>query len=61
MFVQSKTTSHYQHKDGICINQRRGGQETLVQWSNGHQRWYPTDDLDGKITIIRQEVEDDEA
>jgi hypothetical protein len=61
MFVQSKTTTLHQHKDGICLSQRRGGRETLVQWSNGDQRWHQSLDLDGKIQIVIQEVQDVEA
>ena len=52
MFVNSESVSNYKHKNGICIAQRRAGNETLVQWSNGDQRWYPTDDLQGKIVLV---------
>lgn len=52
MFVNSEATSNYKHKNGLCIAQRRGGNETLVQWSNGDQRWYATNDLQGKIILV---------
>ncbi len=55
MFVQSKATSHFDHKDGLCIEQRRAGKETLVQWSNGDQRWYHTSDLDGTVVLVKKE------
>lgn len=52
MFVNSEATSNYKHKNGLCIAQRKGGNETLVQWSNGDQRWYATNDLQGKIILV---------
>ncbi len=52
MFVQSQATSNYRHKDGLCLAQRRAGDETLVQWSNGDQRWMKSDDLEGKIILV---------
>lgn len=52
MFVNSDSTSNYRHKNGLCIAQRKGGKETLVQWQNGDQRWYPTDDLQGKVMLV---------
>ena len=52
MFVNSDSVSNYRHKNGLCIAQRKGGHETLVQWSNGDQRWYPTNDLQGKIVLV---------
>lgn len=52
MFVNSDSTSNYRHKNGLCIAQRKGGRETLVQWQNGDQRWYPTDDLQGKVMLV---------
>lgn len=55
MFVQSETTSNYKHKNGLCIAQRRGGHETLVQWANGDQRWYETHDLQGKVILVDPE------
>lgn len=61
MFVQSKETSHYDHKDGLCIDQRRGGRETLVQWANGAQRWCPTTTLEGSIHIVKRELENEET
>ncbi len=52
MFVNSESVSNYKHKNGLCIAQRRAGNETLVQWSNGDQRWYETSDLQGKIILV---------
>ena len=52
MFVNSDTASNYKHKNGLCIAQRRAGKDTLVQWENGDQRWYPTDDLQGQIILV---------
>ena len=52
MFVQSKVTSNFKHKNGLCIQSRRGGNETLVQWENGDQRWERTNDLDGKVVLV---------
>ena len=52
MFVNSEATSNYKHKNGLCIAQRKGGNETLVQWQNGDQRWYATNDLQGKIILV---------
>jgi len=55
MFVQSQATTNQKHKNGICIAQRRGGKDTLVQWSNGDQRWIPTQDIEGNIVLIEGE------
>ena len=52
MFVQSEATTNHKHKDGLCIAQRRNGKETLVQWSNGDQRWIPTSDIQGRIQLV---------
>ncbi len=52
MFVNSNSNSDYRHKNGLCLAQRRGGHETLVQWSNGDQRWCKTHDLDGKVILV---------
>ena len=56
MLVQSNGTTQHRHKNGLCIAQRRAGKETLVQWSNGDQRWVDTDDLVGKIVLIQGET-----
>ena len=53
MLVQSNGTTHNRHKDGVCLTQRRAGRETLVQWTNGDQRWVPTQDLVGNIVLIQ--------
>ena len=52
MFIQSKVASSNAHKDGLCIAQRRGGRETLVQWSNGDQQWCYTQDLAGRVVLV---------
>ena len=52
MFVQSKSTIHALQRNGVAIQQRRGGNETLVQWQNGDQRWVDTKDLAGEIKLI---------
>ena len=52
MFVNTETTCNYKHKNGLCIQQRRGGKETLVQWQNGDQRWYNTNELDGHVVLV---------
>ena len=57
MFVQSQAVTSHRHKDGLCIAQRRGGNETLVQWSNGDQQWLPTSDLQGKIVLVQRETD----
>ncbi len=59
MFVQSQGTTNQRHKNGICIAQRRGGRETLVQWSNGDQRWEDTLDLQGNIVLVERNPEDE--
>lgn len=62
MFVNSQSTSNYKHKNGLCIAQRRAGNETLVQWSNGDQRWYNTNELEGKVVLVNpNQVENDYA
>ena len=55
MFIQSKATTSNQHKNGLALEQRRGGRETLIQWSNGDQQWCLTEDLQyfgNQITLI---------
>ena len=52
MFVQSKSTISANQKNGVALRQRRGQRETLVQWSNGDQRWVDTQDLAGEIRLI---------
>ena len=52
MFVQSHSTTRQEHKNGLCVAQRRGGKETLVQWQNGDQRWCDTSDLDGRVVLV---------
>jgi len=46
MFIQSKAAVHPRHKNGLALEQRRAGIETLIQWSNGDQQWCQTQDLD---------------
>jgi len=52
MFVNQSSSSDYRHKNGLCIAQRRGGNETLVQWQNGDQRWLDTSDLQGDVRLV---------
>ncbi len=52
MFVQSKASITFKQKNGVALRQRRAGQETLVQWENGAQRWVDTVDLQGEIRLI---------
>ncbi len=52
MFIQSKGVTNNAHKNGLCIQQRRGGRETLVQWSNGDQQWCLTEDLVGRVVLL---------
>tara|TARA_B100000989_G_C19427986_1_gene421679 strand:+ start:414 stop:590 length:177 start_codon:yes stop_codon:yes gene_type:complete len=52
MFIQSKAATSNAHKNGLCITQRRGGKETLVQWSNGDQQWCVTEDLVGRVILL---------
>lgn len=61
MFVQSNETTRIKHKNGLALQQRLGGKETLVQWSNGDQRWCRTNSLEGKIVLVGSpEYADDE-
>lgn len=55
MFIQSKAATSNAHKNGLALEQRRGGRETLIQWSNGDQQWCVTQDLEfvgNNITLI---------
>lgn len=52
MFVQSKVETVHNNKNGVAIQQRRGGNETLVQWENGRQHWVQTTDLQGEVKLI---------
>tara|TARA_B100000902_G_C26653037_1_gene594728 strand:- start:151 stop:345 length:195 start_codon:yes stop_codon:yes gene_type:complete len=55
MFIQSKAASSNAHKNGLALEQRRGGKETLIQWANGDQQWCITRDLEfvgNQITLI---------
>ena len=57
MFIQSKAATDNGHKNGLALEQRRGGKETLIQWSNGDQHWCYTEDLQyfgNSITLIGQ-------
>ena len=59
MFVQSKATTNTKHKNGLAITQRLGGNETLVQWSNGDRRWELTQDLAGTINLMGSLVDEE--
>jgi hypothetical protein len=55
MFIESKATTNHRHKNGLALEQRRAGKETLIQWSNGDQQWLDTRDLDfqgSSMTLI---------
>jgi len=55
MFIQSKAATTSAHKNGLALEQRRGGRETLIQWPNGDQQWCSTRDLEfvgSDITLI---------
>lgn len=52
MFVQSKIETIHNHRNGLALQQRRNGQETLVQWENGAQRWVSTADLAGSVILV---------
>ena len=52
MFVQSKVETIHNNKNGVAIQQRRGGSETLVKWESGRQHWVQTSDLQGTVKLI---------
>jgi len=55
MFIQSRAATISAHKNGLALEQRRGGKDTLIQWPNGDQQWCATRDLDytgSTITLI---------
>jgi hypothetical protein len=54
MFVQSKDSTVFDDKNGVALKQRRGSQETLVQWQNGRRRWVDTNALQGDIVLIAE-------
>ena len=58
MFVQNTETTNGDQKDGVAIQQRRGGRETLVQWSNGDCRWINTDKLKGNLSQVEDRTKD---
>ena len=61
MFVQSKAVTNSSHKDGLALQQRCGGRETLIQWANGTQQWCQTNDLDyagSEITLVAPESQE---
>jgi len=60
MFVQSKVETVHNNKNGVAIQQRKGGQETLVQWENGRQHWVLTSDLQGTVVLIGNGVNHDD-
>ena len=60
MFVQSKSTIHPKHVNGMALKQRRASQETLVQWSNGDRQWVETEELKGDIVLIGSNQYDEE-
>jgi len=54
VFVQSAAAINHKHKNGVALKQRRGHQETLVQWQNGDRRWIDTCELQGNIILIAE-------
>ena len=52
MIVQSRGVTNSAHKNGLCLAQRRGGRETLVQWQNGDQHWILSRDIEGRIVLV---------
>jgi hypothetical protein len=46
MLVESSAVTNPRHKNGVALEQRRSGRETLIQWSNGDQMWCDTRDLE---------------
>ena len=55
MFVQNKAAISPREKNGLAVRSRRGGQEILVQWENGRQKWHPASDIAGSIVFIEGE------
>jgi hypothetical protein len=55
MFVQNKATINPKHKNGLALRSRRAGQEILVQWANGEQRWCESGDIVGSIRFVELE------
>lgn len=45
MFVTNHDSTDKRRNRGVALKQRRGGNETLVQWNNGDCRWVPTKSL----------------
>ena len=60
MIVQSRGVTNSAHKNGLCLAQRRGGRETLVQWQNGDQHWIPSRDIEGRIVLVGGDYHDSE-
>ena len=56
MFIQSKTTTAFNNKNGLAIRSRLGGSEILVQWSNGRQEWCQSNDIAGAIRFVELET-----
>jgi hypothetical protein len=59
MFVQSKDTTVFDDKNGVALKQRRGSQETLVEWQSGRRRWVDTTSLQGDIVLFSEYDSDD--
>lgn len=55
MFIQSKSSTDYNLKNGLAIKSRLGGKEILVQWSNGRQQWCQAEDIQGAIRFVELE------
>ncbi len=57
-FVQNIETTNGDEKDGVAIQQRLGGRQTLVQWSNGRCRWVNTEKLTGNLYTNEEKAKD---
>jgi hypothetical protein len=58
MFIQNAATTNPKHVNGLAIRSRCGGQEILVQWANGDQRWCPSKEIVGSVRFIELEKGD---
>ena len=54
MFVQSKASTRYDQKNGLCVRERKGGKEILIQWPSGRQEWHRREDIEGRIELLER-------
>ena len=57
MFIQSKAATSNKHKNGLAIEQRLGGRETLIQWSNGDHNGVKLKTQNTLVIALRLSVE----